>query len=81
MKYLLEVTEVYRVDSEPEVDQLIEEAKADKRYELSKYGRVYKEQKVKGEVVDSWMRVSLTKRFNAEREPEYGVNIIYEGEE
>lgn len=70
MKYLVKVTEVYRVDTEEEVDQLIEEAKKDKRYELTEYSRVQRERKEKGEVVESWFRVTLNKRFCDEKEPE-----------
>ena len=70
MKYLIEVTENYRVDSEKEATALIEEAKQNQRqYSLSKYSSVQKERKSKGEVIDSWYRVSLTKKFTDEKEP------------
>ena len=42
----------------------IEEAKKDSQYTLSKYSSVYKERKQKGEVIDAWHRVSLTKTFD-----------------
>ena len=79
MKYLIEVTENYRVDSETEAAALIEEAKQNQRqYSLSKYSSVQKERKSKGEVVDSWYRVSLTKKFTDEKEPYVSVVPTYE---
>ena len=79
MKYLIEVTENYRVDSEKEAAALIEEAKQNqKQYSLSKYSSVQKERKSKGEVIDSWYRVSLTKKFTDEKEPYVSVIPTYE---
>ena len=79
MKYLIEVTENYRVDSEKEAAALIEEAKQNQRqYSLSKYSSVRKERKSKGEVIDSWYKVSLTKKFTDEKEPYVSVIPTYE---
>ena len=79
MKYLIEVTENYRVDSEKEAAALIEEAKQNQRqYSLSKYSSVQKERKSKGEVIDSWYKVSLTKKFTDEKEPYVSVVPTYE---
>lgn len=77
MKYLIDVTEIYRVDTEPEADQLLEEAKASGV--LNKYSCIYKERKSKGDILDSWYRVSLTKHFTEEKEPENNIKISYEG--
>ena len=79
-KYLITTTEIYRVDDEIEVQNLIEEAKHDPMYTLIKYNREYKEKKSKGEVVDEWYKVTLVKSFNDEKEPERQINISYEGE-
>lgn len=79
-KHLLSVTELYRVDSEAEAAALIEEAKESHKYTLSKYSSVYKERKQKGEVVDAWHRVSLTKVFDDEKEPIASVAIEYDTE-
>lgn len=76
MKYLTDVTEVYRVDSEAEADQLLETAKASGV--LNKYSCVYKEKKQKGEVIDSWYRVTLNKKFTDEKEPDKQMTINYE---
>ena len=79
-KYLITTTEIYRVDDEIEVQNLIEEAKHDPMYNLVKYNREYTEKKSKGEVVDEWYKVTLVKSFNNEKEPERRINVMYEGE-
>ena len=75
MKYLINVTEVYRVDSEQEVEQLIASAKADDNFNLVKYNREYKQKKAKGEVVDDWYKVTLVKNFGDEKDPDACSNI------
>lgn len=75
MKYLINVTEVYRVDSETEVEQLIADAKADDSFNLVKYNREYKQKKAKGEVVDDWYKVTLIKNFGDEKDPDACSNI------
>lgn len=77
-RYLISTCETYRVANEEEAKQLIEEAKQDRTYELAKYSSVQKEHKTKGEVDDTWSKVTLTKVFNAEREPEREVIVSYE---
>lgn len=77
MKYLISTTEVYRVDDEPAVATLIENAKHDSSYELAKYSSTKKEKKSKGEVLDTWYQVSLTKKFNDEKEPISDVDVRY----
>lgn len=79
MKYLVNVTEVYRVDTEEEVEQLIADAKADNNFSLVKYNREYKIKKSKGDIVDDWYKVSLVKSFNDEKEPERIIEVSYEG--
>ncbi len=69
MKYLIETTEVYRVDSESEATKIIEEAKKSNKYELIRYNRIQRERKQKGEVIDSWYKVTLNKKFDDEKEP------------
>lgn len=75
-KYLLSTTETYRVDSEAEAAALIEEAKHDS-FGVTKYSSVHKEHKSKGEIVDEWYRVTLTRAFTDEKEPEDEVSIKY----
>lgn len=77
MNYLLNVTETYRVPSEPAAVAIIEQAKSCPDYNLVKYSTVRKEIKSKGEVVDDYYKVSLTKKFNEEKEPESNYSITY----
>lgn len=76
-RYLTETTEVYRVDSEFEAAELIDAAKRDDKYTLAKYSSVKKERTQKGEVIDTYYKVSLVKKFNNEKEPEDEVEIEY----
>ena len=78
MKYLLETTENYRVDSEAEAKELIENAKAGGNYILKKYSSQYKERKQKGEVVDAYYKVTLVKYFTSEKEPDVQVEVTYD---
>lgn len=80
MKYLVSTTEVYRVDSELEATAAIEEAKKDPAYILGKYTSEHKERKSKGEVIDEYYKVTLTKLFNDLKEPISEININYEVE-
>ena len=80
MRYLVNTTEVYRVDTEAEAAALINEAKQDSAWVLSKYSSVKKERKSKGEIIDEWYHVTLVKTFNDEKEPAEVVNVIYEVE-
>lgn len=81
IKFLISTSETYRVNSEADVDALIEEAKKEGFYILDKYSCVKKEKKVKGEIEDEWYRVTLTKLFNAEKEPTDLIDVKYKKEE
>ena len=76
-KYLLNVVETYRVDTETEVEIMLEQAKNSPEFTLVKYTSEKKERKQKGEIIDEWFKVSLHKAFNDEREPCDVVNINY----
>lgn len=77
MKYLISTTETYRVSSEEEATSLINDAKNETNYILSKYSTQYKEKKSKGEVSDYYWKVILVKEFNQEKEPERDIEIEY----
>ena len=67
MKYLNQVAEVYRIDTEEEVKNFIEEVKADaleEGYVLKSCAYTLKEKKLKGEVVDSAYQVKIVKDFS-----------------
>lgn len=77
-KYLLNTTEVYRVENERDADALIAAAKQSNKYEVKKSISEKKEKKVKGEVVEEWYKVSITKSFNEEKDPVYGgIDVTY----
>lgn len=76
--YLISVTENYRVDTEQETIAMIQEAKDSNQYTLAKYSSQYKERKQKGDVVDAYWKVSLTKVFDDEKEPCGNATIIYQ---
>ena len=77
MKYLCEVTEKYRIDSENEAKAFIVEQKKENRYALKKYSSELKERKQKGEIVDSWYQVVLVKSFNDPKEPVEEIEVTY----
>ena len=79
-KYLVSTTETYRVDTENEATRAIEEAKQDGSYVLGKYTSEHKERKSKGEVIDEYWKLTLTKLFNDIKEPDSIVNVGYEVE-
>ncbi len=79
-KYLVSTVEIYRVDTEAEATKAIEEAKEDNSYVLGKYTSEHKTRKSKGEIVDEYWKLSLTKLFNDIKEADVVVNINYEVE-
>jgi hypothetical protein len=78
MKFLLKTVETYRVDTEEEATQLIEEAK--KKFTVSKAISEKKSRKAKGEIIDEWVRVTITKEFTEEKEPDDVVSVSYKSE-
>lgn len=78
MKYLIQTTEIYRVDTDAEAASLIAEAKTAAEYILAKYSSEKKEVKSKGEVIEEYFKVSLTKTFTSIKEPDSVVTITYE---
>ena len=77
-KYLVSTVETYRVDTETEATKVIEEAKKDNVYVLGKYTSEHKERKSKGEIVDEYWKISLTKLFNDIKEADTPITINYE---
>ena len=78
MRYLIQTTEVYRADTEAEAQGVISEAKAASEYALAKYSSEAKEVKAKGEVIDTYYKVSLTKVFTSMKEPDIIAHVTYE---
>ena len=66
MGELCKRTEEWRVNDEIEAKALIEKAKNDEAtegYELKSYKMVKKDKKSKGEIIDSWVVVTLVKQW------------------
>ena len=80
MRYLIQTVETYRADTEAEAQGIIAEAKAAGEYNLTKYASEKKEVKAKGEVIDEYFKVTLTKVFTDIKEPETIASVIYEVE-
>ena len=78
--YLIKTTEQYRCDTEGEAIQFIEEAKRCNQYTVVKTTNEAKSTKSKGEIVDEWKRVIITKEFTSEKEPVEQITIVYKGE-
>lgn len=79
-RYLISTCEVYRVGNEGEAKRLIEESKQAKEYSLTKYMSEYKNRKAKGEIIDEFYKVTLTKTFNDIKEPDTYVDVTYKTE-
>lgn len=76
-KFLISTIETYRTDTEHEAVAIIEEAKNDNHYTLGKYSSEYKERRSKGEVIDEYYKVTLTKIFNDIKDPITDTKITY----
>ncbi len=64
MVELLKRTEEYRIDTEEEAEILLEKEKNDsstENYEISSYSLIKKEKKSRGEVIDSYVILKITK--------------------
>lgn len=79
--YLIKVTEQYRCDTESEAKNLIEEAKQNNQYTVIKSSDEIKTVKQKGEIIDEYHRVLITKEFTSEREPNCQLRPDYLEEE
>lgn len=67
-KYLINRIDTFRVDTEEEAKVFIEQLKQGSG-ELLKHSIEYKEQKAKGEVIQSWYRLVVKRQYNDEKEP------------
>lgn len=78
MGFLISVTETYRMKTDEEAKRFLEELKQDRNFDIVKYSSIKKERKQKGEIIDEWVRFTVTKAFNDEKEPDCSVDITYE---
>ena len=80
MKYLVSAVNTIRVETVEEVERLHAELKEDPRFTLKKFEYQHKEVKAKGEVIDEYFKVTLTKVFTDIKEPDAIASVIYEVE-
>ena len=80
MKYLISKTDVYRVPTVAEVEQLHEELINDTHFTLNAFSYKTKQIKQKGEIIDEYQLVTAKKLFNDEKEPGTNIDIKYEVE-
>lgn len=80
-KYLIKTTEMYRCDTEEEAKTLIEDAKKSGMYTVTKSSSEIKTLKQKGQIVDEWRRVIITKEFTSEKDPDVSIIVSYGDEE
>lgn len=80
-KYLCKTVETYRVDTEEEANFLIEDNKNQTTFELIKYSSEYKTRKSKGEIIDEYWVVSLTKGITDIKEPDRRIKVEYSPDE
>ena len=80
MKYLISTTDVYRVPTLAEVEQLHEEFINDTHFTLNAFSYKTKQIKQKGEIIDEYQLVTAKKLFNDEKEPGTNIDIKYEVE-
>ena len=65
MEEIVKITEEWRVNDEDEAKALIEKAKANATdYDLASYKMVKKDKKSKGEIISSWVIVTLVKKYD-----------------
>lgn len=78
MAYLCNVVETYRVETESEADALIEEARNNNLYNLVKSSVTHKEIKQKGEVIEEYYLVALTKFIQEHKNPTTSIALKYD---
>lgn len=81
MRYLIGTTEVYRVDSEAEADELRAEALASHYYELIDFRSRPKVKKAKGEIIDEWVEVTIKTAITDETEPDRRLKVTYSADQ
>jgi len=78
MNYLIAGTEVWRVPDEAAADKMEQEFRENDLYDLATYNKAYKEVKVKGQVVETYIQVTAKKVFNNIKDPVNDVSVKYE---
>lgn len=77
MSHLIRTIEQHRVPDMEAADSLEMDARSSNLYEVAKCVKTEKVRKAKGEVVDQWVVVDITKVFNDMKEPVSDVRVEY----
>ena len=80
MAYLIKTIETYRLPSEESADVFLKEMKENPVFEVIKHVTTKKDIKEKGEIVESYYKVEVTKVFNEEKYPNSEIDIEYKKE-
>lgn len=78
MQYLVKTTETYRFETDEQAQAFLEEEKKNPRFTVKKSSCEKKEVKVKGEIVDEYIKCTVEKVFNDEKYPEQEIVITYD---
>lgn len=76
-KFLIQTTDVYRVPTVADAEELHEELLKNPNFTLVAFGYKTKFIKIKGEIVDEYQMVTAKKVFNEEKDPTSPVDIQY----
>lgn len=77
-KYLIKTVETYRVATEAQVEEMIAQFKTENIYDIKSTTYSRKEVKEKGEIVDEYYLLSVTKIFNDCKSPDTEIFPIYD---
>lgn len=77
MSHLIKVVEQHRVADMEAADALEAEARADAHYEVAKCVKTEKVARAKGEIVDQWVVVDITKVCDSMKEPVNDIRVEY----
>jgi hypothetical protein len=77
MRYLLSCTDVYRVPTVADVEDLHEELLKDPNFDLTAFSYKTKYIKSKGDIIEEYQVVTATKVFTDEKNPEATYDVAY----
>jgi hypothetical protein len=77
MNYLVSVVEVWRVADDVAADVLEKEFRDDDTYDLTAFAKADKKVTKGGEVIEEWVQIKATKKFNDEKKPDSDVRPAY----
>jgi len=78
MRYLTKTSDVYRVDTLEEVEDLRTEMEESNKFSVASFTYTYKTVKAKGEIIDEYYQVVVKKNITDEKEPDRRLKVVYE---